>query len=144
MKSSQIEEIRAFNRFYTNIIGLLNQHILDSRYSLPEVRVMFEIYYNSNISASDIISQLGIDKGYLSKILKQFEKRNLIKKENSKKDKRTVHLELSEQGKAEFEILNKASARQISEIFKNCSDEELKDLIGKMKSIKNLLTAKIK
>jgi len=79
MKSQFIKEIRAFNRFYTNIIGLLDKHILNSNYSLPEVRIMFELYHNAGLTASDITSLIDIDKGYLSRILKDFQKNKLIK-----------------------------------------------------------------
>ncbi len=139
MKQSYINEIREFNRFYTKIIGLLDKHILNSRFALPEVRVLYELYNNEKMTASDIISYLQIDKGYLSRILKQFEKKKLILKVRSKDDKRSTHIALSKFGKSEFEKLNQASNNQIAGIFNQLSDEECKQLIEKMNSIKAVL-----
>lgn len=143
MKPQQIDNIRKFNRFYTNIIGLLNDHILNSKYSLPEVRVMFELHQNPNQSASDISVYLGTDKGYLSKILKNLEKQKLIRKIVSIKDKRSSNLELTELGKTEIELLNEASSQQIREIFKHCSLDELNKVIQNMNEIQEILNKQI-
>lgn len=143
MKPQQIDNIRKFNRFYTNIIGLLNDHILNSKYSLPEVRVMFELHQNPNQSASDISAYLGTDKGYLSKILKNLEKQKLIRKIVSIKDKRSSNLELTELGKTEIELLNEASSQQIREILKHCSLDELNKVIQNMNEIQEILNKQI-
>ena len=144
MKSEQVRKVRAFNRFYTNIIGLLDNHVLNSQYSLPEVRIMFELYYNSNLTASDIITLIDIDKGYLSRILKKFEKNGLIYKAESETDRRTVFLQLSTKGRKEFEVLNKASDEQIGNLLKNLSDKECQELTLKMSQIQKLLTKSLK
>lgn len=139
MNIQHIKELRAFNRFYTNIIGLLDMHILNSDYSLPEVRVMYELYHNTALTASDIITQFDIDKSYLSRILKKFEKNNLIRKVDSKTDKRAVVLHLSAKGKKEFENLNNASDKQIENLLKNLTDKECDELVKKILEIKKLL-----
>lgn len=143
MKSQQIDNIRKFNRFYTNIIGLLNDHILNSKYSLPEVRVMFELHQTPNQSASDISAYLGTDKGYLSKILKNLETQNLVQKIVSVKDKRSSNLELTAFGKTEIELLNEASSQQIREIFGLCTLEELNKVIQNMNEIQEILNKQI-
>jgi len=109
MKASPIAEMRAFNRFYTGIIGVLNEHILDSKFSLPEVRILYELYHNGAMSASDIITLLHIDKGYLSRLLKEFEKKKLVHRKQSKEDARSYVVELTSTGKKEFEGLNKVA-----------------------------------
>lgn len=139
MNIQHIKELRTFNRFYTNIIGLLDMHILNSDYSLPEVRVMYELYHNTALTASDIITQFDIDKSYLSRILKKFEKNNLIRKVDSKTDKRAVVLHLSAKGKKEFENLNNASDKQIENLLKNLTDKECDELVKKILEIKKLL-----
>jgi DNA-binding MarR family transcriptional regulator len=139
MKFQLIKEVRAFNRFYTNIIGLLDRHILNSTYSLPEVRIMFELYHNVGFAASDIITLIDIDKGYLSRILKKFEKNKLISKVDSTKDRRAVILQLTAKGRREFEILNQASDKQVENLFKNLSEKECEELVQKMLAIQNLL-----
>lgn len=139
MNSQHVKELRAFNRFYTKIIGLLDSHILDSNYSLPEVRIMYELYHNTGLTASDIIELLDIDKGYLSRILKNFEKSKLVEKVSSTTDKRVVSLQLSAKGKKEFEKLDKASDRQVESLFKKLSGKECNELIQKISEIKKLL-----
>jgi DNA-binding MarR family transcriptional regulator len=139
MKPRFIKEIRAFNRFYTNIIGLLDRHILNSSYSLPEVRILFELYHNAGLTASGIIALIDIDKGYLSRIVKKFENNNLISKVSSPTDKRTALLKLTAKGKKEFEILNNSSDKQVETIFKLLSQKECAELIQKMLEIQQLL-----
>ena len=140
MHSSQVEEIRSFNRFYTKIIGLLDKHILNSDYSLPEVRILFELNLHPGLTASDLIAILNIDKGYLSRILKKFEKKKLIKKSISLNDKRAINLSLSNQGASEFAKLDKESTNQIITIFSQHTNEEISTLIDKMKEIKSLIS----
>ena len=142
MKKSLAKDIRAFNRFYTNIIGLLDRHILNSNYSLPEVRIMFELYYSSGLTASGIIALLDIDKGYLSRILRRFEKNKIIKKVTDSSDKRSVIIELSDKGKKEFEILNNASTKEVGEIFNDISESECIELVQNMKRIQEILKNK--
>lgn len=139
MRQKYINEIREFNRFYTRIIGLLDKYILNSHLTLPEVRVLYELYHNNKITASDIISYLQIDKGYLSRMLKQFEKRGIIQKVRSIDDKRSTYLTLSKYGKSEFEKLNQASNNQIADILSQLSDKECVELIEKLNSIKIIL-----
>jgi len=144
MKSAAIKQVRAFNRFYTNVIGLLDKHILSSNYSLPEVRIMFELYHRGELQASDIIALIDIDKGYMSRILKKLERMKLINKTSSATDKRATVLQLSAQGRKEFEILNKASDKQIEMLLKNLSDNECHDLTQKMMEIQRLLTKSLR
>jgi DNA-binding MarR family transcriptional regulator len=142
MKQSLTQEVRAFNRFYTSIIGLLDRHILNSSYSLPEVRILFEIDHHSELTASGIIDLLGIDKGYLSRILRRFEKNKIIKKVTSASDKRSVIIELTDKGKKEFEVLDNASNKQVEEVFEGISENECIELIQKMKRIQQILSNK--
>lgn len=139
MKQKYVQEIRAFNRFYTVIIGLLDKYILESHFTLPEARVLFELYNDKNMTASDIISSLHIDKAYLSRILKSFENKGLILRTNSNTDRRNAHIKLTSLGKKEFEILNQASSEQIVEILSHLSNEECSQLIVNMRTIKKLL-----
>jgi DNA-binding MarR family transcriptional regulator len=139
MKPQAIKKVRAFNRFYTNIIGLLDKHILDSKYSLPEVRILFELYHHAGLSASEITALLAIDKGYLSRILKRFEKDKLIHKTTVSADKRSALLELTTKGKKEFELLNIASDKQIAKAFENLTEDECDQLVQKMDDIQQLI-----
>ena len=134
-----IDRIRSFNRFYTNIIGLLDQHFLDSSFSLTEGRVLYEICNTEECSAKKIRESIVIDEGYLSRILDSFAKRGLIRKTPSPTDGRLRIIVPTEKGKREFSNLNDNSNKMISEMIEKLSEEEREDLLNKMEGIRGLL-----
>lgn len=134
-----IEKIRAFNRFYTNVIGLLDQHFLDSPFSLTEGRVLYEICNTQDCSAKKIRENIVIDEGYLSRILDNFAKRGLINKTRSRTDGRLWIILPTEKGKREFASLNENSNQLISKLIEKLSAEEQADLLEKMEGIRALL-----
>ena len=134
-----IDRIRGFNRFYTNIIGLLEQHFLDSPFSLTEGRVLYEICNTEDCSAKKIRESIVIDEGYLSRILDNFVKRGLIVKNPSPTDRRLRIIVPTEKGKSEFAILNENSNQLISRMIEKLSGEEREDLLSKMEGIRALL-----
>ena len=140
MKNSYVKDIRAFNRFYTDIIGLLDKYILNSKYSLPEVRILYELYHSDELTASDIIASFQIDKGYLSRILQHFEKKKLLSKKRSAEDGRAAHLGLTAAGRKEFEALNEASNQQINRILKDLGEDECIALTRHMSAIQTILS----
>jgi DNA-binding MarR family transcriptional regulator len=142
MNKDLVAEIRSFNRFYTQIIGLLDRHILSSEFSLPEVRVMYEINHSPGITASEIIENLALDKGYLSRILKKLEKHKLIKKTISSEDKRAINLFLSKHGQIEYNRLDTASSNQIRDILDGYSQNDIEVMVTKMNEIKMILQGK--
>jgi len=141
MKPNQeiIDSIRSFNRFYTNIIGLLDQHFLDSPFSLTEGRVLYEICNREECTAKKIRENIVIDEGYLSRILNSFSKRGLIKKSRSSKDQRSRIVVPAEKGKREFANINENSNTLISQMIEKLSKEEHADLLNKMEGIRALL-----
>ena len=141
MKQNQelIDRIRSFNRFYTNVIGLLDQHFLDSPFSLTEGRVLYEICNTEDCSAKKIRENIVIDEGYLSRILDNFSKRGLIKKTPSPKDGRLRIIVPTEKGKREFANLNDNSNSLISQLIGKLSEEERENLLNKMEGIRILL-----
>jgi DNA-binding MarR family transcriptional regulator len=134
-----IDRIRSFNRFYTNIIGLLDQHFLDSSFSLTEGRVLFEICNTEECSAKKIRENIVIDEGYLSRILDNFAKRGLIRKTRSATDGRLRIIVPTQKGKTEFANLNANSNSLISQLIEKLSKEEREDLLNKMEGIRVLL-----
>jgi DNA-binding MarR family transcriptional regulator len=140
MKEKHISEVRAFNRFYTPVIGLLDKYVLHNRFSLPEVRVLYEVYHRDPCTPSDIIATLGIDKGYLSRILGYFEKKKWVTKKKAGHDSRAIFLSLTAAGKKEMETLNEASNQHIRTILEHLNDEECNRLIHHMSEIKMILT----
>ncbi|MEO3408362.1 MarR family transcriptional regulator [Mucilaginibacter sp. CAU 1740] len=136
---NHINQIRAFNRFYTDLIGLLDKHLLNSEYSLAEARILFEIYTAGRLSASDIIYKLSIDKGYLSRILKKFEKQGLIGRQPADDDARVSLLSLTDAGLEVFHQLNTASGQQVNDLIAPMTVKQLDELVGHMEGIMGLL-----
>lgn len=134
-----IERIRSFNRFYTNIIGLLDQHFLDSPFSLTEGRVLYEISHTENCSAKKIREKISIDEGYLSRILDTFRKKGLITKTPSLEDKRLHFIKLTEKGRKEFSSLNEHSNQLVSQILEKLSEEEREEFVRMTDTIRELL-----
>jgi len=139
MEKSIIGSMRAFNRYYTNLIGLLDRGYLDTQYTLTEARILFEISPAGRIETSEIIDALLIDKSYLSRVLKKFEKNNLITRSKSKKDSRASLISLTKEGLAELNALNTLANRQIKELLKELSSSDIKQLTLHMNSIIDIL-----
>ena len=134
-----IAQIRAFNRFYTDLIGLLDKHLLNSAYSLAEARILYEIQAHQPISASQIMATMHIDKSYLSRVLKKLEGDQLLSKQSSARDARTTLLSLTPAGQAVFATLNHASDAQIDALLRPLSPAQHQELVAHMHAIHTLL-----
>jgi DNA-binding MarR family transcriptional regulator len=139
MNAIDIESVREFNRFYTSIIGLLNNHLLDSPYSLPEARIVYELYHRQPCTARDLMASVEMDKGYLSRVLTAFIRKGLLTKKQSKEDGRAAFLTLTTKGNSEFKKLNKASVNQIKQMIKPLSSVQKNNLVKYMKAIQGIL-----
>ena len=135
-----IDKIRSFNRFYTNVIGLLDQHFLDTPFSLTEGRVLYEISYMEECSAKKIRQKIAIDEGYLSRIVDKLIKKGIITKTPFRDDMRMHIIHLTEKGQEEFARLNEKQNRSISQITEKLSEQESAELIRMMERIQELLT----
>ena len=136
----KIKSIRAFNRYYTNILGLVNKNILDYNFSLAEARVLLEISKIENCTSKKLSDLLNMDAGYLSRIIKQFEKHGLIEREKSKEDKRSYILELTESGSKKLSEMDNSSNKQIYNLIKDLTEENQSKLVSDMISVENILT----
>ena len=135
----RIEAVRRFSRFYTRHIGLLDDGILESPFSLTEARVISELAHQEAATATQIASELGLDAGYLSRILRRLGRRGLLEKQRSGEDRRRVYLELSWKGKEAFAQLNAGSARQIRELLCRLSTADQKCVVEAMGMIERML-----
>ena len=131
-----VTEIRGFNRFYTDILGLLNQRILDSGYSLTEARILFEISKCQVCTANQLCSALNIDRSYMSRIIRKFEKDGLVKRENDSNDNRNMLIQMTAKGETIFHDLNERSNKQIEEMLSKLDNHDCEDLIRAIRTVK--------
>src|SRR5271154_2989331 len=136
----QAANFRRFNRMYTLFIGTLNEGLLNSEYSLPEARVLYELATRAAPTASEIAAELGIDPAYLSRMLGKFERDGLLRRKTSEEDGRYSELRLTARGKAAFKKLNALSEEQAHEILRELLPSIRTELIGCMQSIEGILT----
>lgn len=136
---SRIQSIRHFNRFMTRHIGALREGLLHSPFSLTESRILFEIATRKSSTASDLSKELGLDTGYLSRILNSLEYQKLIMKVRSEIDGRQRNLILTSEGEKVFELINKRSNDEINELLSDLTEQEQIQLINSMKTIEELL-----
>ncbi|MBB4040972.1 DNA-binding MarR family transcriptional regulator/GNAT superfamily N-acetyltransferase [Microvirga flocculans] len=137
----QIEHVRRFNRFYTRQIGLLSEGLLESEFSLTEARVLYELAHRVSVTASDLGRELGLDAGYLSRLMKRFSARGLIERTPLEGDRRQVLLSLTDAGRAAFAPLNDASAAQVGAMLSDLSAGERQQLVRAMQIVERLLGA---
>ncbi|MGO1071617.1 bifunctional helix-turn-helix transcriptional regulator/GNAT family N-acetyltransferase [Lysobacter sp. CA199] len=109
VETAEVDSVRAFNRFYTRRIGVLQEDLLDSPFPLTQARVLFELAQREPLAAREIGETLGLDPGYLSRILQTFADAGLIEKTRSEQDARSFVLTLSAQGREAFALLDRSS-----------------------------------
>src|ERR1700749_461401 len=112
VRNNDIAIFRRFNRMYTRFIGTLNEGLLNSPYNLAEVRVLYELATRDAPKATEIAEELGMDAGYLSRLLGKFERDGLLKKKASEEDGRYADLVLTARGRTAFKKLNALSEEQ--------------------------------
>ena len=136
----RIDKVRQFNRFYTQKIGVLHAGLLSSPFSLTEVRVLYELAHREMPVASELGKDLGLDPGYLSRILRSFKAKGFIDSKLSDKDGRQSILWLTEKGKATFAPLNERARDEIGVLLNALNESDQIRLVKAMESIKELLS----
>ena len=136
-----ISAVREFNRFYTQKIGVLGAGLLDSDCTLTEVRVLYEVAHRQRPLASDLVRDLGLDAGYLSRILAKFVRRGWLKRERSGEDARKAHLHLTAKGKTAFQSLDTRARVEIGALLAPLPREEQVKLQGHLQNVQSLLGA---
>ncbi len=139
--SQRIEAVRRFNRFYTRRIGVLKPGLLNSPFSLAEGRVLYELANRAKSTASELCKELELDPGYMSRILRGFQKRNLIAGTPSKSDGRQSLLSLTKEGQKAFETLNARSQDEVGTMLHDLSDAQQRQIIDAIETIERLLGA---
>src|SRR6266849_3243536 len=133
--SQRAASVRGFNRFYTRQIGLLAGHYLDSPFSLSEARVIYELAQRDTDTATGLVRELGLDAGYLSRILRGFQRRGLLSKQPSARDGRQRLLRLTARGRRAFQALNDHSQRDLEAMLSALPAADQGRLVGAMQAI---------
>lgn len=141
--ASRIEKIRRFNRFYTKHIGALNEGLLKSDFGLTEARIIYELAWSEPLTAAALTQTLGLDGGYVSRILQRFEKMGLLERTQSSEDARAKSLTLTHRGRAEFARLNEASKSEVAALLSTISDTDQEQLVDAMDTVTSLLGGRI-
>ena len=137
--SERTEIVRRFNRFYTRQIGVLHEHLLDSAFSLTEVRILYELAHREQLTSADLCRELGLNAGYLSRVIAGFEKQGLIIKTRSPTDARAAQLQLTEQGQRTLAPLVNASRREVAAMLQRLPPTAQQELVAAMGQIQGLL-----
>ncbi len=137
----RIEAVRRFSRFYTRRIGLLEEGLLKSPYSLTEGRVIWELAHRSEITATELASDLGVDTGYLSRVLRGLQRRDVLRKRRSPSDGRAYLLTLGPAGRAAFRKLDAASRDQIRALLDPIGAADQERLTAAMRTVEDLFSA---
>ena len=135
VSARQIGLVRAFNRDYTRRIGVLRDGLLGSPYSLTEVRVMYELAHRRGVGAAQLAADLDLDRGYLSRLLKRFERSGLLRREASIRDARRAHLGLTAAGRKAFAPLERRSQQQVRRMLAGLDRQRLHAVLDAMRAI---------
>jgi DNA-binding MarR family transcriptional regulator/N-acetylglutamate synthase-like GNAT family acetyltransferase len=135
----RVAAVRRFNRFYTQRIGVLGEGHLSSPYSLSEVRVLYELAHREKPTASELGRELGLDAGYLSRMLRGFEKRGFVARKPSQTDGRQSLLSLTRKGQEAFATLNTRSSEEVGAMLRGLGAEDQRRLVEAMRTVQALL-----
>src|SRR6266850_4509 len=135
----RIDAVRRFNRFYTRKIGVLQQGLLRSPFSLTEVRVLYELAHRKDPTATELRRELALDPGYLSRMLRSFEKRGLISRKPSEADSRQSPLRLTSSGRKVFASLNTRARQQVRTMLQAVPHGEEQRLLQAMHTVESVL-----
>lgn len=137
--AATVERIRSFNRFYTRLLGLLDESMMQSGFSLTETRILLELARRDGLTASDLVRDLGLDAGYLSRMLGRFAAAGLVERTPSPEDARQSVLALTKKGRVAFAPLDAGAKTQIARLIEPLDPGQREDLIGAMACIRGTL-----
>ncbi len=139
--AQRIAAVRRFNRFYTQKLGVLQPGWLASAFSLTEARVLYEIRQRDGATARDIARELGLDAGYLSRILHRFHRSGLVRRRISPADRRQCFLSLTARGAKAYAPLERRAKRQVGALLGGLSATEQEQLVSSMQAIEAMMAA---
>ena len=139
MVADAVARVRRFNRFYTRLVGALDKGHLHSSFSLAETRVLYELAHGEGPTATELGRDLRLDAGYLSRMLRGFERRGLVQRAPSSTDGRRAHLQLTPKGRSIFEDLNTRASEAVAGVLQPLADIQRNQLLDSMRTIETLL-----
>lgn len=137
-----IEKIRKFNRNYANVLGKIDQDIYNQPFPLTEARVITELHFTNGTTATEVREKLGIDRGYMSRILQKFEDENIITKKRSSNDQRQYSLHLTKHGEEIYKGLVENANHGVEKMIESIPQMELSNLITSMDNIQSIFSKK--
>jgi DNA-binding MarR family transcriptional regulator/GNAT superfamily N-acetyltransferase len=140
--AERIAALRQFNRFYTRRIGVLHERLLDSRFSLAESRLLWELAHTEQTTATELAATLELDAGYLSRLLRGFKERGLVKAGRSPADARQTRLSITAAGRRAFAPLEQRQMAEVAVLLGPLSDAQQRELLAAMARIEALLGAR--
>src|SRR5512134_143822 len=138
----RVAAVRRFNRFYTQKIGVLQEGLLGSPYSLAEARVLYELAHRDGPTAAELGRELGLDAGYLSRLVRGLERDGLVARTRSAIDGRRSHLALTAKGRRAFATLNSRSNDEVAALLQGLSDAEQRGLVSALETAEAVLEAR--
>ncbi|HEY7357638.1 MAG TPA: bifunctional helix-turn-helix transcriptional regulator/GNAT family N-acetyltransferase [Ktedonobacterales bacterium] len=142
--AARISAVRHFNRFFTRQIGVLREGLLHSPYPLTEARIIFELAQRQGLTAADLGRELGLDAGYLSRLLARLEQQGLLEKTRSETDGRQRLLRLTPPGAQAFALLDQRSRDEITDMLNDLSEDDQQRLLKAMETIEGVLRQGLK
>ena len=137
--SEPVQIIRRFNRFYTRQIGVLHEHLLESQFSLTEVRVLYELAHREKITAKDLCLDLSLDRGYVSRMLQNFEAQGWTTSTPSPADRRSLFLSLTAKGRKIFEPLERRSSNEVAAMLARLGPQQQDKMLAAIRDIESVL-----
>lgn len=137
--TTRVAKVRRFNRFYTRQIGALDRGFLESDFSLTDVRVLYELRHRKRLTASVLGQELALDAAYLSRILRDFDRKELLIKRPSKSDRRRTYLRLSAKGERVFDAIEMRQHTAVANMLQGLGVPEQRDIVESMQRIERLL-----
>ncbi len=135
-----VDAVRRFNRFYTRRIGVLDEHLLESPFSLAEARILYELAHRGGVSAAELARDLGLDGGYLSRTLQKLENVGLIARLPDAGDGRRSHIDLTDAGRQAYAPLNAQSASAVADMLAPLGPHDRTRLVAALTTVESLLS----
>src|SRR3954451_11362126 len=136
---ARIAAVRRFSRFYTRQLGLLQESLVHTRFSLTEARVLYELAHRERVTASELAAELDLDHGYLSRILRRFGDEGLLRRVRAPDDARQSVISITAKGRKAFAPLNKNSHDQVAAMLERLPPDDQQRVVGAMAAVETLL-----